>query len=355
MADESAAEGQTATSDRVSFTPMEAAAKLQELNTTAADALAEPVAEDTGPVETPEVVEAKATAGTSDTADNGEDWEHNWADLADTSDDIETTEGSDSPDFSLTLKRKGEERTVTDRSEATRLAQMGLDYDTRSSELANERREFEAFQTNARETYERELAEVRKSREALAERLSKFTQNLTPPDPELAETDPDAYVAQLAKYQAQQAEAEKAAADLDRQNTEDREKRAARVNQAMQAHQQPLQARVPATKQQATLDSMGKYMVEGMGFTMKELVQDQRIHPADSRLLEMAYKSMKYDEARLKAKQKRAEPNKTTSTGRSGKRGQGSSNAKQAFAKAKKSGTVKDAVAALAEMRREAS
>ena len=291
-----------------SLSILDAAAELKRIRE-APEASVEEVAEE---AETPEPVEAVKETAEAEEAD----FEPDWSELADTSDDIEASDEASGP--VLTLKRKGEERQVT-KDEATRLAQMGLDYDTRMNEFHAERRQFEETQAQAKETYEREISEARTAREALAERLSKFTNELKPPTLELAETDLDEYHLQMARYNAANMEAEQAAKELDSQNRAEHEKRQARTNAALEAHMNRLNQRVPATKEQATMDKVGKYMVEGMGFTRDDLVINQRVHPADSRLLEMAFKAMKYDEARLKAKKMRAKPGKTTASGNAGR------------------------------------
>lgn len=347
MAEESVAASETpATDGKVSYSIDEAAARLREIRENPQpEAPVEVAAEE---AVTPEPVEAEPVKETVEAEEA--DFEPDWSELADTSDDIETTEGSDgTADF--LLKYRGDERRVT-REEATRYAQMGLDYDVQMSALGKERKEFEAFQANAKESYDREIAEARQSREALAERLAKFTKDLKPPSLELAESDIDEYQIQKARYDASVMEADAVAADLDRQNKEEQQKRESRVNAALEAHMQRLNTRVPATKDQKTMDNVGKYMVEGMGFTRDDLVVNQRIHPADSRLLEMAFKAMKYDAARLKAKKMRAQPGKPTRPGQAGRVSGPRDSVKDAIAKAKKSGSKNDAVEALIAMNR---
>lgn len=270
-----------------------------------------------------------------------------------TSDDIETTDAE--PALSLTLEHKGETREVT-REEATRLAQMGLDYTKRSEALAASQREFEDFAQSARNTLETEIAEVRKTREALAARLASYTDSLQPPDPALADTDPEAYNAQAAKYDAALRKADADARELDRQNEEEREKARQRTDRAMAQHMQRLHTRVPAMKDQKVVDQVGAFLVKGMGFTKDDLVVNQRIHPSDSRFLEIAFMAKKYAEAQMKAKNLRAKAGKTASSkGTGGRTTAKKTPEKEAHAKLKKSGKPADAVEALMARRGQAS
>ena len=223
--------------------------------------------------------------------------------------DQDQTTGDDSPAPVFTLKHNGQEQQVN-QQEAIDLAQMGLDYRKKTQDLAEQRRSFES----EREAFAQQMKGLQEDREKLAAQLQNFTQTVQPPSPDLAETDPDEFNAQMAKYNAQQMQAEQAAKELDAQREKDQEAHKRKQQEAYQAHMQRLHSRVPDMAKKEVSHAVGNYLVKGIGFSGDELIQGV-VAPADSRFQEMAWKAMQYDIGRSKAKTLRPSAPSTSASG----------------------------------------
>ncbi len=251
----------------------------------------------------------------------------------------------------LTLQYAGQERRVSG-AEAVELAQKGLDYDTKMQAVSDGRRENE----QVRSTLDAELQALRKEREDLATRLSAYVDKLEPPNPKLADPDdplydPDRYTAEKAKYDAGMAKATLDAAELDKKREQDAEKRREAIGRAMDQHMVRLETRVPQMKNQRERDEVGKYLVKGLGFNAKDLVQERAIHPADSRFLELAYKARRYDLMMVRKKQLKPASDKVADKGKSGRSQGRKSKLEEATARHMKSGSIADAAERLKAMR----
>lgn len=255
-------------------------------------------------------------------------------------------EGEARPGAELTLQYAGQERRVSG-AEAVELAQKGLDYDTKMQAVSDGRRENE----QVRSTLDAELQALRNEREDLAKRLSAYVDKLEPPDPALAETDPDRYTAEKAKYDAALAKATLDAAELDKKREQDAEKRREAVGRAMDQHMVRLETRVPQMKNQRERDEVGKYLVRGLGFNAKDLVQERAIHPADSRFLELAYKARRYDLMMARKNKLTPASDKVADKGKSGRSQGRKSKADEAAARHRKSGSIADGAERLKAIR----
>ena len=103
---------------------------------------------------------------------------------------------------------------------------------------------------------------------------------------------------------------------------------------------------------QAEAHSVGKYLVQGLGFTADELLSGHGIHPGDARLQEMAWKAKRYDEARLKAKKLRSEPSKVTKSSKARRQAKSRDPVKDAVNKASQKKTIDAAVDSLVAIRK---
>ena len=229
-------------------------------------------------------------------------------DSAERNEDATTQPAPEERSYSL---RNGDDVQTVSLSEMTDLAEKGLNYHRKVQKVSDRERELQ----NLEGVRNQELDGLRQDREKLASLLANFTKTVEPPDPALAEQDYEAFNEQMAKFQAQNLQAEQAAKELDAQQEKDRKAMADRQAKAFEFHQNRLHSRVPDMAKRNVSTAVGKYLVESMQFSGDELVKGL-IAPADSRFVEIAWKAFRYDLDRAKAKQLKASPPSTSSGGR---------------------------------------
>lgn len=223
----------------------------------------------------------------ADLNDQADDEESD-AEGQDEADDESEAEGDENPVF--TVKIDGEEHEVSLEELIAGYSRTG-DYSKKMNALAKERKEVEALKEEIKD-----LPNVQKRYQESADRFLRnaqlvevaLQQRFMPPkpNPELANTNPAAYLQQKEAYQ--EALQFREALHGEAKKLEARQKEI--LQEAVQKGREELVKMVPAIKDESVRTKFKGYL-NGHGFT-DEMIGNE----PNARLFEYAYKAMKYDE-----------------------------------------------------------
>jgi len=259
-----------------------------------------------------------------------------------TADDDDVTDDDEAKPELVTIVVDGKEEQVT-QDELKAGYQRQASTTRKAQALAEERRAFEAEQTETRaqrDRYAKEVAAILAQQKAANVDWEK-----------LKEEDPDAYAVKWADHQRHQEQVASAKAELDRITAEQQSEQAAQADAYVADQQVKLREAIPELKEAST----GKKLVadlmtygEGMGFT-----EDEINRVADHRLIVLLDKARKHDalverltavrEKRAESHKKPAKPNASTPR----KRNRRHVDAEKALQRLQETGSLKDGVHAL--------
>ena len=307
MSDTAVTESQEANSEPVALTVQDAARKLADRR--------QPGQEPTEAEQPQEVVD-NAEPAEEPTGDpvvepaEADDQEIDWSEAALSLDNERETDQdtvSDGEERSFSFSYRGQEETV-DLATARELAELGRDYRYKTGKLGEQRRTMEAREAEL----STQMEGLKQDRERLAKHLEKFISTSTPPDPQLALDDPDRYTALKARYDAEQAQAELAAKELDQERQRDREQAQKQFQDWHQKQSEIVNRRVPALEKDEVARDVLNYLTKGLRFTGDDV--QGGVHMLDARFQEIAYKAYMFDKNRARKPKPKA-PKATGGTG----------------------------------------